>query len=64
MNYNAEKIRYAVMRDNEDNDWGYGSADLDEARAMLRTMKENSPEAYIAVIDDGIDPICIDELRD
>lgn len=38
---------YAVERDAEDNDWGYGSEDLDEAKRMARDL---GPEAQIAVI--------------
>lgn len=51
---------YAVMRDRSDNDWGYGSYDLDKAKKMLKDMEE--PAAYIAVIEMGSDPICIEEL--
>lgn len=54
------KYWYAVMTDNEDNDWGYGSFDLDEAIAMVAKY----PEGYIAVIDDGDDPVCVREIRD
>lgn len=51
---------YAVMADNDDSDWGYGSYDLDEAREMLK----NYPDGYIAVIEMGNDPICVEEIRD
>lgn len=51
---------YAVMDDNDDGDWGYGSYDLDEAREMLK----NYPDGYIAVIEMGHDPICVEEIRD
>ena len=50
---------YAVMQDNEDNDWGYGSHDLDGAKKMVKKF----PEGYIAVIEEGSDPICVDEIR-
>ena len=40
---------YAVERDSTDNDWGYGSYDLDEAKQMARKMGK---EAVIAVIDE------------
>lgn len=30
---------YAVMRDTEDTDWGAGSYDLDEAKAMARKYR-------------------------
>lgn len=51
---------YAVMQDNEDTDWGTGSYDLAEAREMLKDY----PDGYIAVIEEGSDPICVDEIRD
>lgn len=54
------RLWYAVMQDNEDNDWGYGSHDLDEAMEMVKKY----PEGYIAVIEEGNDPICIDEIRE
>lgn len=60
------KYWYAVMMDREDNDWGNGSFDLDEAMAMAAKY----PEAYIAVIDanydeDGnatSDAVCVEEI--
>ena len=55
-----KKLWYAVMRDREDNDWGTGSYNLEEAREMVKRY----PEGYIAVIDEGDgDPICVDEIR-
>ena len=62
----ANKIWYAVLKDNEDNDWGTGSFDLGEALTMARNYRDNldCPDAYIAVIDDGPDPVCVDEIRD
>lgn len=39
---------YAVERNSEDNDWGYGTFDIDEA---IRMVKERDPESQIAVID-------------
>lgn len=57
-------IWYAVMMDNEDNDWGYGSRDLAEAKAMVaRLQAQGYGDAYIAVIDEGGDPTCVDEIR-
>lgn len=47
-----KKLWYAVMRDSEDTDWGYGSFDLDEAKEMAKTLGD---EAYIAAIDGGYD---------
>lgn len=60
---------YAVMRDNEDTDWGTGSTRLREAAKMVRKMRrEGDEEAHIAVIDITSDDInaqiCIDEIRD
>ena len=56
-----KKLWYAVMRDRDDDDWGYGSHDIDEAKQML--TEEESPEAYIAVIKEGENPVCVDEIR-
>ena len=50
---------YAVMRDNDDDDWGTGSYSLDEAKEMVKKY----PDGYIAVIDEGNDPICVREIR-
>ena len=55
-----QKLWYAVMRDREDDDWGYGSYDIEEAKQML--TEEESPEAYIAVIAEGENPVCVDEI--
>ena len=58
------KYWYAVMKDNEDNDWGYGSHDKAKAEEMVASMKaQGYDEAYIAVIDESSDPICIEEIR-
>ena len=59
-----KKIWYAIMQGTDDNDWGYGSTDLDEAKKMARNMREDYPDAYIAVISDNGSPICIDEIHD
>lgn len=48
---------FAVLRDEED-DWGTGSYDLDEA---IKMAKEGDYE-QIAFIEEGSDPICVDEL--
>lgn len=48
-----KKLWYAVMQNREDNDWGYGSFDKEEAIAMAD--KPNYPDAYIAVIDANYD---------
>lgn len=56
---------YAVLRDEDDNDWGTGSNDLSEAEDKARWYRANGyPAAYIAVIADGADPICTAEIRD
>ena len=55
----ANNYWYAVMKDNDDTDWGYGSYDLAEAKEMVSKY----PEGYIAVIDEGGDPICVEEIR-
>lgn len=49
---------YAVEKDREDNDWGYGSYDLEEAKEMLK----NFQNGLIAVIEEGDDPICVEEI--
>lgn len=60
---------YAVMKDDDDNDWGYGSYDMAEAEAMVNRLKSQGyTDAYIAVIDEGTadkpaDPICVEEIR-
>ena len=50
------KLWYAVEMDREDNDWGTGSYDLDEAKAMAEDMNA----LLIAVIDRDE---CIDEIE-
>jgi len=52
-----ENIWYAVEMDAEDNDWGTGSYNYDEA---VRLAKNIGPDARIAVIQMGGDPICTD----
>lgn len=51
---------YAVMADDDDDDWGTGSESLEEAREMLKQY----PDGYIAVIRMGDDPVCVREIRD
>lgn len=59
------KYWYAVMQDNEDNDWGYGSHDLAEATAMVEKYKAiGYNDAYIAVIDESGDPTCVEAIRE
>lgn len=50
---------YAVLKNREDTDWGTGSFDLKEAIEMMKVYGEDS---LIAVIDNGDDPVCIDEI--
>lgn len=59
------KLWYALMMDNDDTDWGTGTFDREEALARLKAWREGPyPEAYIAVIDDGDTPVCVDEIRE
>lgn len=55
---------YAVLKDNEDNDWGTGSYDLEEAKQMVKKSKQFYPDAFIAVIEEGNDPICVEEIKE
>lgn len=48
---------YAVMRDRQDDDWGYGSHDLEEAKDMLAGLCVD--DGYIAVIENDV---CVQEL--
>lgn len=56
----VDGLWYAVMQDREDDDWGYGSYDIEEAKRMC--LDQESPEAYIAVIAEGKNPVCVDEV--
>lgn len=54
------ELWYAVMMNNEDDDWGTGSYDLAEAKEMVKEYEEG----YIAVIDNSTsNPVCVDEIR-
>lgn len=61
------KLWYAVQTSADDNDWGCGSYDENEAIEMANNYAELYPENMIsiAVIDQGLDgnadPICIEE---
>ena len=56
---------YAVLREQDDHDWGTGSEFYGEAVAMVKKLHQDGyQDAYIAVIEDGPDPICINEIRD
>ena len=52
---------YAVMTDAEDNDWGYGSENIIVAKAKAQNCGD---EAYIVVIENGKDPVAVDEIYD
>lgn len=57
-----KKLWYAVLENEDDNDWGYGSFSLNEAKEMC--LKLESKDSYIAVVeDDGYDSLCIAEIR-
>lgn len=61
------KIWYAVQVGADDNDWGCGSYDEQEALDLAKVEAEYYPDQLIriAVIDQGTDgnadPICIEE---
>lgn len=52
---------YAVMANANDDDWGTGSYCFDEAVCMAHTF---GPDAYIAVIEEGTDKVCVEEIHD
>lgn len=54
---------YAVMADRDDTDWGTGSYSLDKAIEMVKEKKDVYPDGYIAVIEMGSDPICVEEIE-
>ena len=54
-----KKLWYAVMRDENDEDWGTGSYDLAEAKQMVSEY----PEGYIAVIEESDNPVCVEVIR-
>jgi len=51
---------YAIMMDDDDTDWGFGSNDRDEAISLARSMDAK----YIAVIKMGDDPVCVDTIEE
>ena len=54
---------YAVMADAEDQDWGTGSYDYNEAVNMVQQYIQDG--GYIAVIEESEnDSICVDEIHD
>jgi len=56
-NYQGD-IWYAVMKDDDDNDWGYGGYTVVAAAEMLKDY----PNGHIEVIADNQDPIVIDRI--
>ena len=57
------KMWYACMVDREDSDFGTGSYSLDKAIEWVKDRKDVYPDAYIAVVEMGNDPICVDEIE-
>ncbi len=58
------RLWYAVQRDQND-DWGNGSYDLEEAKRMAAVQMADYPETLIAVIDNrSTNPVCIEEITD
>lgn len=53
------KTWYAAVMDREDNDWGHGSHDLEEAKKMARKLGE---ESLVIEIADGDDPVAVREI--
>ena len=68
--YMADRRWYAVLTNREDNDWGYGSYNKEEAFRDCKKMndryeEEGKPrEAYIAEIDNYYDPVCTGKYSD
>ena len=61
------KLWYAVQTNADDNEWGYGSYDENEAIEIARFYAEWHPENMVRIIvidqgeDGNADPICIEE---
>ena len=58
-----DPLWYALMTGPDDDDWGTGTYDRAEALERLQDMRNDYPDAYIAVIREGENPTCIDEIR-
>lgn len=54
-------VWYAAMKNEDDDDWGYGSFDIVEAVEMA--IGFGTCAAYIAVISDKDDPVCEDTFQ-
>ena len=61
--YDGQPIWYALLVDEDDDDWGTGTRSYSNALEWLRNLQKEKPNAYIAVIADGDDPICIDTIH-
>ena len=62
-----KKLWYAIRVGADDNDWDYwdyGFETMEEAEAKAQEIAQDHPEdlVRIAVIEEGNDPICIDEI--
>ena len=58
-----DPLWYALLTSPDDDDWGTGTYDKEEAIARLQDMRSDYPDACIAVIREGENPTCIDEIR-
>lgn len=58
-----QKLWYACLKDADDNDWGTGSYDLEEAKKWCADRMDVYPDAYIAIIQECEDPVCIGEIH-
>lgn len=52
---------FAFLKDRDDNDWGMGSSDYDEAQKMVINHLSIYPDGHIAIIEEGPDPVCLEE---
>lgn len=57
-----ERLWCAVCTYPDDNDWGWGAYSLARALKMVRPYIRDG--GYIAVISEGNDPICVQEIRE
>ena len=59
------KYWYALLINDDDDDWSSGSHDREETIARARRCRERDyPDAYVAVIELGPNPVCVGEIRD
>ena len=54
---------YAVMNGKDDDDWGLGFTDRDEAEEMVYKNLDIYPDGYIAIISQGESPVCIGTIE-